>query len=314
MESYTADSVEKIPCQPDKIQKCTNLYVNRKALLDAYLEIVEEVLSYFRRNNRYQHLLRLAEARGHGRTLGPHIEIYWSAMEAWEIIAERIKPFAQKLTQASKQEMELQKLSIFKTEGCEWVEMMAEGDPKELDRLLEEENVKLDAGKALLQQLKEQWDFLKESLKEYIVVGKQQVLECKRRQESLQVLLRLAEAMGHGRTLGPHLELYWSANEAHDTVAQCIKEFELKILLGAQQEAQWDKLLPFYSKSFGWVTTMLKEDPTELERQLEEAKMKVDAGNVYAQKVKEEWNSSKENLLKYIFVATKQARVLLQDE
>ncbi|CAL8107899.1 unnamed protein product [Orchesella dallaii] len=132
------------------------------------------------------------------------------------------------------------------------------------------------------------------------------VNECKFKGNSLQLMLQSCQMQA------PHVQFYVGAYYACATMLGRVEQFHLKLQETAQQQPEWDGLAPVRPLASEWITTMARKDPGRLEKEMNEAKIKVDAAYHEIQHLKMLWNANKQCILGQYGVIAHQAVISLE--
>ncbi|CAL8107893.1 unnamed protein product [Orchesella dallaii] len=151
-------------------QKCTEVKLNEQSVVNVHEAISREILQYKQKENRLRRALRLAEAMSPGQMEGPYSHLFMAIENAREALATRLLNMESKLRQAAQERVEWEELVPFRNPGFEWDE-----NREELENQLEETKIKVEAGKTLILQLKEEWESAKPGLQGNIETGSSNV-------------------------------------------------------------------------------------------------------------------------------------------
>ncbi|CAL8107826.1 unnamed protein product [Orchesella dallaii] len=137
------------------------------------------------------------------------------------------------------------------------------------------------------------------------------ILECNLELMSfLQMLLKLTIALQSNPTGKKYLPLFLAGNEKYATLTTKLSNFELKLKAALQKkQAEWTGIEPFLkAEAFQTAKNLGEDDLEKMEKELKEAKKKIDDINEVFQLLKKDCM----NIKKDIGTAIQRADMLLQ--
>ncbi|CAL8107887.1 unnamed protein product [Orchesella dallaii] len=137
-----------------------------------------------------------------------------------------------------------------------------------------------------------------------------EVHEYKEKQNRLG--MRLAEVLSINEMQGSYGHLVTLVEEALKTMSDKFRRIELKLQQAATRGQELEELVLLH-RGYEWFRIMVEEHPDELDYQLQDAKIKVEASKAHIQQLKELWKLYKGSIQQYINLGNETVEILFND-